>query len=162
WEQTFLKKHRVMVTLVQEAEGNNYWSDRIEARKILPSDALGFHNTKNGTKENSTFSSNDSKQTADGLLARLFYAYDNRYMLTTSIRRDGYSAFGNSTPYAVFPSIAGAWTFTNEKFFKWSHIMSSGKLRVSYGENGNRSLANPYLALANLYEGAGKTQGYLN
>jgi TonB-linked SusC/RagA family outer membrane protein len=162
WEQTFLKKHRVMVTLVQEAEGNNYWADRIEARKILPSDALGFHNTKNGTKEVSTFSSNDSKQTADGLLARLFYAYDDRYMLTGSVRRDGYSAFGTSNPYAVFPSLAGAWTFTNEKFFKWSNIMNSGKLRVSYGENGNRSLANPYLALANLYEGAGKTQGYIN
>jgi TonB-linked SusC/RagA family outer membrane protein len=162
WEQTFLKKHRVMVTLVQEAEGNNSWGDLIQARKILPSDALGFHNTKNGTKENSTFASNDSKQTADGLLARLFYAYDNRYMLTASVRRDGYSAFGTSNPYAVFPSVAGAWTFSNEKFFKWGNIMNNGKLRVSYGENGNRSLDNPYLALANLYEGAGKTQGYVN
>lgn len=162
WEHTFLKKHRIMVTLVQEAEGLNSWGDKIEARKILPSDALGFHNTKNGTKENSTFSSGDTKQTADGLLARLFYAYDDRYMLTGSIRRDGYSAFGTSNPYAVFPSVAGAWTFSNEKFFKWGNIMNSGKLRVSYGENGNRSLANPYLGLANLYEGAGKTQGYIN
>jgi len=162
WEHTFLKKHRVMVTLVQEAEGLNSWGDKIEARKILPSDALGFHNTKNGTKENSTFSSNDSRQMADGLLARLFYSYDDRYMLTGSVRRDGYSAFGASNPYAVFPSISGAWTFTNEKFFKWNKIMSNGKLRMSYGENGNRSLANPYLALANLYEGGGKTQGYVN
>lgn len=162
WDQTFNQKHHVILTLVQEAEENKFWTDRIEARNILPSDALGFHNTKNGSKENSSYSSNDSHQTADALLARLFYSYDNRYMLTTSIRRDGYSAFGTSNPYATFPSVAVAWTFTNEKFFKWNDIMSSGKLRVSYGKNGNRSLDNPYLALANLYEGGGKMQGYLN
>ena len=39
--------------------------------------------------------------------------------------------------------------------------MNSGKLRVSYGKNGNRSLENPYEALANLYPGGGKMQGYI-
>ncbi|WP_276481709.1 SusC/RagA family TonB-linked outer membrane protein [Paraflavitalea pollutisoli] len=161
WDQYF-GDHHVMVTLVQEAEDMRSWTDRIEARAILPSDALGFHNTKNGSKEYSSYSSNDSRQTADGLLARAFYAYDNRYMITASIRRDGYSAFGQSNPYATFPSAAVAWTFTNEKFWKWNNILSTGKLRFSYGENGNRSLANPYVALSNLYEGAGRMQGYLN
>jgi len=162
WDYTFNEKHHLNLTLVQEAEERKFWTDRIEARNILPSDALGFHNTKNGSKENSTYSSSDSHQTADALLARLFYAYDDRYMITASVRRDGYSAFGTSNPYATFPSVALAWTFTNEKFFKWNDIMTNGKLRVSYGKNGNRSLANPYVALANLYEGAGKMQGYLN
>ena len=162
WDYSFEDKHHVILTLVQEAEERQYWQDRIEARNILPSDALGFHNTKNGSKENSTYSSTDTHQTADALLARLFYSYDNRYMLTTSIRRDGYSAFGSSNPYATFPSVALAWSFVNEKFFKWNNIMSTGKLRVSYGKNGNRSLSDPYVALANLYEGAGKMQGYIN
>jgi len=162
WDQTFAEKHHVMLTLVQEAEERKFWTDRIEARNILPSDALGFHNTKNGSKENSTYSSNDTHETADALLARLFYSYDDRYMLTASIRKDGYSAFGTSNPYATFPSAAVAWTFTNEKFFPWSDIMSHGKLRVSYGKNGNRQLSSPYLALANLYPGAGNMHGYLN
>ena len=128
WENTFKEKHRTILTLVQEAEERSSWTDRIEARNILPSDALGFHNTKNGSKENSSYSSSDSRQTADALLARLFYSYDNRYMLTTSIRRDGYSAFGASNPYATFPSVALAWSFADESFFKWNHIMSTGKL----------------------------------
>lgn len=162
WDKTFNDKHHVILTLVQEAEENQYWRDRIEARNILPSDALGFHNTKNGSKESSTYSSSDSHQTADAWLARLFYSYDDRYMLTTSIRRDGYSGFGESNKYATFPSAALSWTFTNEDFFKWKDVLSTGKLRASYGENGNRSLDNPYLALANLYEGAGKMQGYVN
>jgi TonB-linked SusC/RagA family outer membrane protein len=162
WDQRFARDHHVVVTLVQEAEDRKSWQDRIEARNILPSDALGFHNTKNGSKENSTYSSSDGHQSADALLARVFYSYDNRYMLTASIRRDGYSAFGSSNPYATFPSLAMAWTFTNEKFFPWSDVMSNGKLRLSYGKNGNRSLADPYVALSNLSEGAGRMQGYLN
>jgi len=162
WDYTFNNVHHTTLTLVQEAEERRYWSDRIEARNILPSDALGFHNTKNGMKENSTYSSSDTHQTADALLARLFYSYDNRYMITGSIRRDGYSAFGSSNPYATFPSIALAWTFANEQFMAGNNILSTGKLRLSYGENGNRSLDNPYVALANLYEGAGKMQGYIN
>lgn len=161
WDYFFDDKHHVILTLVQEAEDRKYWSDLIEARNILPSDALGFHNTQNGTKEDSSFSTSDTHESADALLARLFYAYDNRYMITASVRRDGYSAFGSSNPYATFPSLALAWSFTDEKFFNWAP-MSTGKLRLSYGKNGNRSLADPYVSLANLYEGAGLTQGYIN
>lgn len=162
WDKTFAGKHHVILTLAQEAEELQKWTDRIEARNILPSDALGFHNTQNGTKENSSFRTDDNHQTADGLMARAFYSYDDRYMITGTIRRDGYSAFGASNPYAWFPSGGVAWTFSNEKFFqKYTHIMSTGKLRVSYGQNGNRSLENPYEALANLYPGGGKMQGYI-
>ena len=72
-------------------------------------------------------------------MARAFYSYDDRYMVTGTIRRDGYSAFGANNPYAWFPSGGIAWSFTNEDFFqKYAHIMNSGKLRVSYGKNGNR------------------------
>ncbi|WP_270087676.1 SusC/RagA family TonB-linked outer membrane protein [Sphingobacterium sp. SYP-B4668] len=162
WEHTFAEKHRLNVTLVQEAEQLRSWQERIEARNILPSDVLGYHNVGMGNKEESNYSSSDTHETADALMARLFYNYDDRYMVTGTIRRDGYSAFGSTDPYGIFPSLGGAWTFTNEKFFKWKDIMSSGKLRVSYGKNGNRSLGSPYLALANLSRGGGKMQGYLN
>lgn len=159
WEYTFAEKHNVNLTLVQEAEERSYWQDRINARNFLPSDALGYHNTKDGDKTKSSYSSYDDHYTGDALLARLFYSYDNRYMLTASVRRDGYSAFGQNNPYAVFPSIALGWSFVNENFFKWKP-MSTGKLRLSWGENGNRSLENPYISIANLV--TDKKQGYLD
>lgn len=161
WDYTMAKKHHFILTLVQEAEERRYWSDNIKAREILPSDALGFHNTQNATLAKSGFSTNDTHQTANALLARLFYSYDDRYMITASVRRDGYSAFGNNNPYATFPSVALAWSFTNEKFWKWSNIMNNGKLRASWGKNGNRSLADPYVALADLAAGTGSTMNYL-
>jgi TonB-linked SusC/RagA family outer membrane protein len=161
WDQSF-GKHRVNVTLVQEAEKRQQWKDRVEARNILPSDALGFHETTFGDKNKSTYDADDVKETADGLLARLIYTYNERYMFTASFRRDGYSAFGFSNPRANFISLAGAWTFTNENFFKWEP-MSLGKLRVSWGQNGNRSLSDPYLALANLTAGTGSaSMGYID
>lgn len=161
WEQTFAKVHRVNVTLVQEAEKRQSWLDRVEARNILPSDALGFHETFYGDKDRSSYDANDVMETADGMLARLFYSYDDRYMITTSVRRDGYSAFGTSNPRATFFSAAFAWTFTNETFFKWDP-MTTGKLRLSWGQNGNRQLGDPYLALANLGAGVGATMGYID
>ena len=161
WDYSFGTKHRVNVTLVQEAEMRQSWLDRVEARNILPSDALGYHETYYGDKNRSSYDANDVKETADGMLVRLFYSYDDRYMITTSVRRDGYSAFGSSNPRATFFSAAVAWTFTNEKFFNWLPL-STGKLRLSWGQNGNRSLDDPYLALANLGAGVGATMGYLD
>nr|WP_294932540.1 SusC/RagA family TonB-linked outer membrane protein [uncultured Flavobacterium sp.] len=161
WDYTFAEKHHFIATFVQEAEELQTWSDIIRARNIKPSDALGFHNTANGTLLNSSFSTTDTRQTAAALMARLFYSFDNRYMITGTIRRDGYSAFGASYPYATFPSVALGWNFNNESWFSWD-TMSTGKLRLSWGKNGNRTLADPYLALANLTSGTGATMGYID
>lgn len=155
WDYTFAKRHHVILTLVQEAEEMRYWSDKTTANNILPSDALGFHNTQNANRENTSISTSDTHQTADAMLARLFYSYNDRYMLTASIRRDGYSAFGSSNPHATFPSLAVAWSFTNEEFWKWGNILSTGKLRLSWGKNGNRALKDPYISLADLASGTG-------
>ena len=153
WDHTFNNKHHFTVTLVQEAEQHQFWSDITQARKIEPTDALGFHYTSGAGKMESSFSTTDRYQTGVGYLGRLFYSYDDRYMLTASIRRDGYSAFGQDVPYANFPSLAVAWTFTNESFYNQSSPLNMGKIRLSWGQNGNRSLSDPYLALASLTNG---------
>ena len=153
WQYTFNKVHDVTVTLVQEAEERRYWKDRIEARHILPTDALGFHSVTGATMGESGINVNDTHETADALLARLQYTFDSRYLLTASVRRDGYCAFGANYPHATFPAVALGWVFTNEKFWKYQKVMDYGKLRLSWGKNGNRSLADPYLALSNLTTG---------
>ena len=160
WDHTFAGKHHFTVTLVQEAERHQTWRDFINARKIEPTDALGFHFTSGAGKLESSFGTTDTYQSGVGYLARLFYSYDDRYMITASVRRDGYSAFGQDVPYANFPSVAVAWSFANEDFFKWS-AMSMGKLRLSWGQNGNRALSDPYLALASLQTGSAPF-GYLD
>jgi len=154
WDYTFARKHKVKVTLLQNAEEHRSWWESITARDFTPTDALGFHNIGAANPLKTTISSNDEHSTGDALMARLFYSYDNKYMLTASVRRDGYSAFGASNPRATFPALAFAWNFADERFFHWSP-MSSGKLRLSWGMNGNRSIG-IYQALSNLITGAGR------
>ncbi|MDD4438096.1 MAG: TonB-dependent receptor, partial [Tissierellia bacterium] len=153
WNYTFNKKHTFDVTLLQSAEKYEIWTEKMTGSDFSPSDVLEWHNMKSaGNKE---LESDDTVHTGDALMARLFYSFDNRYMLTASVRRDGFSAFGKSNPRATFPALALAWNFSNEKFFDWSP-MSNGKLRLSWGKNGNRDIG-IYQALSQLYGGtAGK------
>lgn len=152
WDHTFNDVHRFTVTLVQEAEEQRYWSDNIEARNLLPTDALGLHYISSATKEQSNFWAYDTHSSAAAYLGRLFYSYNDRYMFTGTARRDGYSAFGANNPWATFWSAGLSWTFSNEKFVNLSWL-DMGKLRFSYGTNGNRSLSDTYLSLSNLKDG---------
>ncbi|WP_051697526.1 SusC/RagA family TonB-linked outer membrane protein [Prevotella sp. 10(H)] len=157
WNYTFAQKHLFDVTLLQSAEKFEYWSESMTGSHFSPSDVLQWHYMEVATDKK--ISSNDEKYTGDALMARLFYSYDNRYMLTASIRRDGYSAFGRSNPRATFPALAGAWNFSNEKFFNWEP-MSNGKVRLSWGKNGNRDIG-IYQALSQLYGGTSGKYSYL-
>jgi TonB-linked SusC/RagA family outer membrane protein len=77
--------------------------------------------------------------TEDYALARINYAYADRYLLNASIRYDGASEF-YPTPYGWFPSIGAGWVITNEDFMKDQHVFNTLKLRASYGRVGNASV----------------------
>lgn len=151
WSRTFKNIHHIDATLLANAEKRQYWSDKMSTQNFSPSDVLGYHNMGSGSSTSSVISSNDEYSTANALMARLFYSLKNRYMLTLSIRRDGYSAFGLNHPYGVFPSAALGWVFTDENFLK-NNILTYGKLRCSWGENGNRDIG-IYDALSNMSSG---------
>lgn len=155
WDRTLNDLHRVTVTLVQEAEDHRYWSDNIHARNLDPTDALGFHQTSSGNKEQSSFWTDDSHYTAASYLGRAFYSFDDRYMITGTFRRDGYSGFGANNPWGNFGSIGLGWSFTNEKFMDATRTwLDNGKLRASWGTNGNREFGDVYRTLANLALGS--------
>ena len=154
WDRTFNQLHHFTLTLVQEAEDHKTWSDNIYARNITPTDALGFHYTQGANKEQSSFSTNDTHYTAASYLGRFFYSFRDTYMITTSFRRDGYAGFGANNRWGNFGSLGLGWTFTNEKFMESTKDwFDNGKLRVSYGTNGNRDFGDVYKTLANLSSG---------
>jgi len=69
---------------------------------------------------------------------RLNYNYNERYLLTATVRRDGSSRFGPAYKYGTFPSVALAWTVKNESFLKNNKTISSLKVRASYGITGQQ------------------------
>ncbi|MDV7186441.1 TonB-dependent receptor [Lutibacter sp. TH_r2] len=80
---------------------------------------------------------------------RVNYDYDDKYLLTATVRRDGASNFAENEKYAIFPSAALGWKMSNEDFMKDSETISSLKLRASYGVTGNPSIG-AYESLASL------------
>ncbi|WP_405606565.1 SusC/RagA family TonB-linked outer membrane protein [Polaribacter sp. Asnod1-A03] len=71
---------------------------------------------------------------------RVNYDWDDKYLLTATVRRDGASNFAANEKYAIFPSAALGWKISNEKFLEESESISNLKLRLSYGVTGNPSI----------------------
>ena len=79
------------------------------------------------------------------ILGRAIYSYDNKYLLTASIRRDGSSYFAKKYRYGVFPSLALGYKLSEEKFMEpIKNIINLLKIRAGYGELGNANIR-PYL-----------------
>ncbi len=69
---------------------------------------------------------------------RVNYGYDDRYLITATMRADGSSRFGDNNKYGYFPSVALGWNIDNENFMDDSSILSVLKLRASWGQTGNQ------------------------
>lgn len=136
WDKT-IDKHQFGFTFLVYAEKFQSYFTRARANTFEPSDALGFSSLEAGTVQ--TVDSEDVTSTGDAYMTRLSYNYDSRYLITATMRRDGFSAFGTNNKRAYFPSVATAWSISEEDFFK-SELIDFLKLRLSYGENGNRNI----------------------
>lgn len=67
------------------------------------------------------------------------YSYDDRYLFSASIRRDGSSRFKDGHSFWQFPSVSVGWNINREKFFRpLENIFDQLKLRLSYGKLGNQ------------------------
>jgi TonB-linked SusC/RagA family outer membrane protein len=79
------------------------------------------------------------------------FTWDEKYILTATLRRDGSSRFGDNNRYANFWSVGGAWKMNNEAFIKSIEWINNLQLRASYGTQGNSSIGR-YASLG-LYSG---------
>lgn len=80
--------------------------------------------------------SSASENTLIGFFARVSYAYDNRYNLLVSVRREGSSKFGDNNKWGTFPSASLGWTISNEKFMEGITWLNNLKLRAGFGITG--------------------------
>ncbi|GGB87579.1 SusC/RagA family TonB-linked outer membrane protein [Dyadobacter sediminis] len=146
WNKEF-GVHLFDVTLLYSSERNRAWASTITNQSFVPNQNLGFHGLQYGTSP--TVFTNDTQLTGDAAMIRLNYTLLDKYLLTASLRRDGFSAFGTKQPRAVFPALALAWKISEEKFFNLDFV-SQMKLRLSYGVNGNRDIG-AYSAIAQMF-----------
>ena len=84
-----------------------------------------------------TFLTDKPEYRLESYLGRINYAYDNKYLITASIRRDASSKFSKNNRVGYFPSVAFAWKMKDD-FFKNSNVVNDLKLRLSWGETGQQ------------------------
>ena len=138
--------HNLTATGVWEATSRETRSMGIEG-KDLAQEFVGYWNVKNAATRDA--SNGYSKWTMLSGVARVMYNYADRYMLTGTLRADGSSRFTNKK-WGYFPSVAAAWTVSNESFWEpMRSVVDNFKIRASYGIIGNQDIT-PYSTLASL------------
>ena len=78
------------------------------------------------------------------LYGRANYTYDNKYLLTATLRADASSRFAKNNRWGYFPSVALGWRLSEEQFMKRQRVLSNLKLRLSYGQTGQQDIINDY------------------
>lgn len=135
--------HSVDLTLLAERQRATTTKSELSAKdfKAAGSTVLGIHSLELGNPAKRGINTDKTVLSQLAYMARANYAYKQRYHASASIRRDGYSGFADGNKYGDFFSLAGAWTVSNEAFFR-DHVklINYLKFRLSYGENGNPSV----------------------
>jgi TonB-dependent starch-binding outer membrane protein SusC len=145
YDRTFAQKHSLNVVALYSAEQNKYNSSSMSAKDI-PADAFQFYNLGQATGEIAIGNGNYSLSGLNSYMGRVMYSYDERYMLSATIRSDASSRLAPGHKWHTYPAVSAGWNITNESFMKNVSVVNKLKLRVGYGETSNQSV-NPYQTL---------------
>lgn len=148
YNKTFNGKHNFGATLLHSIQRDNFEVFRTEVQGV-PAETQQFYNLGNASSV-LLVGSGLTQWTINSYMARVNYDFNDKYLLTATLRRDGSSRFGTNTKYGNFPGIALGWNISNEPFMKQITWLDLLKLRAGWGVVGNQGVA-PY-----------QTQGLLN
>ena len=130
-----VKKHNFTVLA-----GQSYQKIQVNQKnydfKGFPDNGVEPKNQIGAAAELRTKSSSAVENELQSFFGRLNYGYDNKYLLTATMRADGSSKFGKNNRYGYFPSVALGWNITKEDFLKESETLNNLKLRASWGKTG--------------------------
>lgn len=144
FDHTFAEKHRVGLMTGMSAQWNT--NDYLNAQKnVFMFDNV--HEMDNG-EEMYAIGGNETEWALLSYMARVNYSYEDRYLLTATIRRDGSSRFGKKHRWGTFPSVSVAWRASQEKWFPKNDYINDLKVRAGYGVTGSQASVGNYSYLA--------------
>lgn len=144
FDHTFWEKHRVGLMAGMSAQWNT--NDYLNAQKnVFMFDNV--HEMDNG-EEMYAIGGNETEWALLSYMARVNYSYEDRYLLTATIRRDGSSRFGKKHRWGTFPSVSVAWRASQEKWFPKNDYINDLKVRAGYGVTGSQASVGNYSYLA--------------
>lgn len=144
FDHTFAKKHHLSMMAGTSAQWNSY--------DYMSGEKSGFLfdsvNQMDNGQEVEYINGSKSEWSLMSLMARVNYSYDDRYLITATIRRDGSSRFGRNNRWGTFPSVSVAWRPSKESWFPESEIVNDLKVRAGYGVTGSQASVSNYGYLA--------------
>ena len=155
YKASFNEVHNITALAGYSWEQNDYRRFFAQNQQF-GTDLLGYDNLQAG--ENLKPADVESQRNMSRLIssfARFTYNFNEKYVLSATVRRDGSSKFGSNHKWGTFPSFSAAWNITKEDFMSNMSKINDLKLRVGYGVTGNQDLIDPYTSL-NLYGQSGK------
>lgn len=150
YDKTIKEKHKIGFTGLFEVVKNHSQGSGMSVTGV-PADYIRSSNfaLASGTP---TASGSFTEQGLLSFMGRLNYAYNNRYLLTATLRRDGSSTLAPGHQYFNYPAIGLGWNLSEEAFMKNAGFVSNLKLRGGWGISGNRNVS-PYSTLGALSAG---------
>ena len=146
-------KHSIDLTAVGTSDHTMYRSEKMSGSDFAANGntILGVNGLSYATVQKNNLSGYERSNI--GYLGRASYAYDNKYFLTGSYRRDGASVFGANYKWGNFSAVGFAWKISNESFMESTkEYLNSLKLKASWGKNGNQGIG-PYGTLSTVING---------
>lgn len=168
YDRTF-GKHKVNAVGLYSAEGNRFTSSYMSAKNV-PADFFQYYNLGQSPQADITVRPEDQRYEQTGLLSamgRVMYTYDNKYMLTATLRADGSSRLAPGNKWHTYPALSLGWNITNESFMQNIKALNLFKLRAGWGQTSNQAVA-PYSTLGSLtvtpynFGGSNGTGVYVN
>ena len=135
YDNTF-GKHTINAMAGNSLQWGDNWYMNGQKKGFLSDSASQFNN---GT-EIESLNGNRSDWAIASFMGRVNWSYDNRYMLTATVRYDGSSKFGPGHRWGTFPSFAAAWRISEEPWFHKTDKFNYLKMRLGYGVTGNQEI----------------------
>jgi TonB-linked SusC/RagA family outer membrane protein len=150
YNKLFGGKHKVQALVLQEVQKNNFQSQGWTGQGV-PANYIEDYNFQLVNSINPQ-AGQYSESGIIGYMARVNYAFDDKYLLTATFRTDGASVLAKGNQWVSYPALSLGWNIDREGFMQSQDLFSSLKLRAGWGISSNAGI-NPYTTLGSLNTG---------
>ena len=141
YDKTF-GKHKVNAVALYSAEQNRYISSYMSAKNV-PADFFQYYNLGQSPQADISIKPEDQSYLQWGLMSymgRAMYTFDNKYMITATVRSDGSSRLAEGNKWHNYPAISVGWNVTNESFMQNIKAINLLKFRYGLGQTSNQAV----------------------
>jgi TonB-dependent starch-binding outer membrane protein SusC len=147
YSTTFAQRHKLQAQVLQEIQKNHFQQQRFDGVGV-PADFIQDYNwqlVNTVTPQGGQY----SESALIGYMARAIYSFDDKYLLTATVRTDGASVLAKGNQWVTYPAVSLGWNMHQESFLENVKFLTSLKLRAGWGISSNAGV-NPYSTLGSL------------